>query len=266
MTTKTATAPSPPRDARDAAEMLRSLKDLEGYKITAEDGDIGKLHDFLFDNGFWTVRYVVVDTGHWLPGRKVLLRPGVLLNFNWRERSLGVGLTRKQIESSPDIDTDQPVSRQREQELHAYYGWPFYWAGPGMMPTTPPFAPPLPPPQAEPKKGDPHLHSVREIIGYGVEATDGDIGKVSDFIAETETWVVRYLVIATHKWLPGREVLISPQWLVGPISWALQKVKVIMSRASIKNSPEFDPRTPVNRDYEARLYDFLWSPRVLDLR
>lgn len=258
----TVNKPMPQSPTEEPVLELRSLKDLEGYKVSAQDGNIGKVYDFLFDNELWILRYVVVDTGNWLPGRKVLLTPGVLLNLNWRDRTVSVALTRQQIESSPDIDTDRPVERQREMELHSHYGWPVYWAGADAVGTMTPITPmTLPPPTPSPEpKADPHLHSVRAVTGYAVEATDGDIGKVLDFIADAEAWTVRYLVIATHQWLPGREVLISPQWLVGPISWSEQKVKVIMSRESIKNSPEYDPRTPVNREYEGRLYDFYGRP------
>ena len=240
--------------------MLRSLKDLTGYKIHATDGNIGKVHDFFFDDEFWILRYVVVDTGHWLPGRKVLLTPGVLLDPDWRQRTFAVALTRDQVRSSPDVDTDRPVSRQHEIHLHEHYGWPFYWAPSGdlvgpMMTTLPAKSP-----SSEPV-GDPHLRSVREVIGYDVEASDGEIGRVNDFIADSESWAIRYLVVATRKWLPGRKVLISPQWLVGPISWAQRTVKIIMSRESIKNSPEYDSAAPVNREYEGQLYDFYGRPR-----
>ena len=241
--------------------MLRSLKVLRGYTISAKDGHMGHIHDFFFDDTLWIVRYGVVDTGRWLPGRKVLLSPGVLLDPNWREQSFSVGLTREQVRTSPDIDTDKPVSRQHQVELHSHYGWPYYWIGEGGVVPIPPIALPPSRPEADKKSGDPHLRSVREIIGYGVEASDGDIGKVDDVIADDATWAVRYLVVATHKWLPGRRVLISPQWLVGPISWAARSVKIILSRENIKNSPKFDPATPVNREYEARLYDFYGRPQ-----
>ncbi len=238
---------------------LRSLKDFEGYKISATDGGLGQIHDFLFDDEFWIVRYVVVDTGHWLPGRKVLLPPGVLLDADWRKRSFNVALSRDQIKNSPDIDADKPVSRQREIELHEHFGWPYYWMPTGAWPgvITPP------PPQQHPQKqeGDPHLRSVREVIGYDIHASDGDIGRVADFIAELDAWMVRYLVVTTHKWWPGKKVLISPQWLIGPISWSAHKVNIIMTRDSVKNSPEYDSAAPVNREYEAQLYDFYGRPR-----
>jgi uncharacterized protein YrrD len=243
-------------------QTLRSLKDLEGYKIAEKDGHIGKVHDFFFDDEFWVVRYLVVDTGSWLPGRKVLLSPGVLLTPDWNAREFTVALTRDQVKNSPDIDTDKPVSRQREMELRTYYGWPFYWTGGGAWPEPIPLMPPLePPPPKTREEGDPHLRSVREMIGYNIEADDGEIGFVDDFIAEEETWVIRYLVVSTHKWLPGRKVLVAPHWIAGRISWAKQTVKLNMSRASVKNSPEFDPSAPVNREYETRLYDYYGRPK-----
>jgi hypothetical protein len=241
-------------------EMLRSLKDFRGYRIHATDGNIGKVHDFFFDDEFWILRYVVVDTGHWLPGRKVLLTPGVLADPDWRQRAFNVALTREQVRSSPDVDTDRPVSRQHEIHLHEHYGWPFYWAPSGDL-----VGPIMPAPAVEQspptQPGDPHLRSVREIIGYDVEADDGEIGCVDDFIAGCENWTVRYLVVAIRKWLPGRKVLISPQWLVGPISWAGRTVKIILSRESIRNSPNYDATAPVNREYEGQLHDFYGRPR-----
>lgn len=238
--------------------MLRSLKDFEGYKISAKDGAIGKIHDWFFDDEFWIVRYFVVDTGGWLPGRKVLLTPGVLLDADSENRSFSVGLDRKQVEESPDIDTDKPVSRQREIELHSHYEWPFYWSPGETWPM--PITQMQPPPSPSAYAGDPHLRNIRDVVGYRIEASDGEIGFVDDFIADDETWAIRYLVISTHKWIPGRKVLISPQWLVGPISWSTQTVKVFMTKESIRHSPEFDPHAPVNRGYETELFDYYGRP------
>jgi len=254
-----ATKSLPTRPRTESSEgVLRSLKDLTRYKIHATDGNIGTVYDFLFDDEFWILRYVVVDTGHWLPGRKVLLTPGVLLEPDWRQRTFSVALTRDQVRASPDVDTDRPVSRRHEIHLHQHYGWPFYWSPSGdlvgPLMTTPPIE------SAEPP-GDPHLRSVRDIISYDVQASDGEIGCVDDFIADRESWAIRYLVVAIHKWLPGRKVLISPQWLVGPISWAGRTVKLIMSRENIRNSPAYDSKSPVNREYEGRLFDFYGRPR-----
>lgn len=245
--------------------MIRSLNSLLSYQIRARDGEIGTVHDFFFDDEFWTVRYLVVDTGRWLPGRKVLLTPDALDQPAWAAASVPVNLTREQIKSSPEMDADKPVSRQRQIELHRHYGWPFYWTGGGVWPD--PVAPVPPPAGASPsdletkrEPGDPHLRSLREITGYHIEASDGSIGHVEDLVTDEDAWEIRYLVVDTRNWLPGRKVLIAPRWFVGPISWSERKVKVFMTQASIRNSPEYDPKAPINREYEIRLYDYYGRP------
>ena len=125
--------------------MLRSVSQLRHCTLQAEDGEIGSVYDVLFDDEFWILRYLVVDTGRWLSGRKVLLIPGVLGEPAWPERRLPVSLTRSQVEGSPDIDSDKPVSRQHETELNDYYGWPTYWAALEPFPITLQPSVPLPP-------------------------------------------------------------------------------------------------------------------------
>ena len=89
--------------------MLLSIKNLSKYKIEATDGNIGHVHSFLFDDQSWAVRYLVVDTGNWLPDRKVLIPPSALGEPAGRVEAFPVKLTREQIKGSPDIDTDKPV-------------------------------------------------------------------------------------------------------------------------------------------------------------
>ena len=119
----------------------------------------------------------------------------------------------------------------------------------------------MPRPIATPAAGgDPHLRSVREVSGYHLAATDGELGHVEDFILDDETWSIRYVVIDTRNWLPGRQVLISPSW-VREVDWGLRKVSVDMTKQQVKDSPEYDPKMPINREYEARLYDFYGRTR-----
>ena len=114
---------------RKGNDMLHSIKQLRGTKLGASDGVIGQLKDFYFDDRNWVVRYLVADTGNWLPGRKVLLTPHALDRLDPAGTLLSVRLTRKQIEDSPSMESHQPVSRQYEEEYYRYYGWPFYWQG-----------------------------------------------------------------------------------------------------------------------------------------
>jgi hypothetical protein len=253
--------------------MLRSLKDIQKYTIEAEDGEIGSVDSFLFDDEFWMVRYIVVDTGQWLSGRKVLVSPMNIEKAFWWEGKVRVSLTKKQVENSPDIDTDKPVSRQNERHWLKYYGMMPYWEAPAMG------VPPLVRPdieivsettskkagkdkmeEEEKNSGDSHLRSSKEVLGYHIRASDGEIGHIEDFIAEDDTWFIRYIVVDTRNWLPGRKVLISPQW-VEKISWAVHKVHIDLLRDNIKNSPEYDPGQPVNREYETMLYDYYGRPK-----
>jgi len=233
--------------------MLRSIKELRGYTIRATDGDVGKVRTFYFDDRFWTVRYLVADTGNWLVDRLVLLSPLALGEPDWDGKVFPVTLTTEQVENSPHISMDEPVSRQMEEELHNYYGWAPYW-NPAAYASAPPMR------EEERRKGDPHLRSTREITGYHIQATDGQIGHVEDFVVEDGVWIIRYIVADTKNWLPGRKALVSPLW-TREIDWAGRQVHVDLTQEEIRQSPEFDPSTPVNREYEVRLYDYYGRPR-----
>lgn len=246
--------------------MLRSTKELRGYTIRALDGEIGKVHELYFDDLAWLVRYLVVDTGTWLSGRKVLLSPGVVGQPDWETQTLPVELTKKQVESSPEIGTNEPVSRQMEMDLHTYYGWTPYWRGGlpelglGAAAAAQMIAEAAQGEAEKQRQEDPHLRSTREVIGYHIQARDGEIGHIDDFVVDVGTWYVRYLVIDTRNWLPGKKVLVAPAW-VEEVNWASRSVSMDLKRETIKNSPEFDPSMPVNREYEVRLYDYYGRPK-----
>jgi hypothetical protein len=243
--------------------MLRSVKDLHGYVVHATDGDIGRVRALLFDDQTWAIRYVVCDLGIWLPGRSVLLAPIAFGQPHHETRMFPVPLTKEQVKNSPDIDTDKPVSRQQELALYRYYEWPVYWGAVEAVGSTPV---PIPPPAMEVaevlegQRGDPHLQSTQEVIGYYIRASDGDIGHVEDFIVDNAAWTMRYIVIDTRNWWPGKKVLVAPQWITA-VNWGESQVQVDLRREDIKNSPEFDSAAPVNREYEERLYDFYGRPK-----
>ena len=177
-----------------------------------------------------------------------------------------VNLTKQQVQDSPGIDTEQPISRQHEAALHAYYGWPVYWGlepyvGVGYpVPTHLPSTAKEKNAPAESPPSDPHLRSTREVTGYHIRAVDGEIGHVQDLIVEDETWAVCYVVVNTQNWLPGKSVLVFPPW-IKRVSWDKSEVFVDLSRESIKNSPAFDPSKPVSRGYEERLFEHYGRPK-----
>jgi hypothetical protein len=245
--------------------MLQSCKNMLGYEIEASDGPIGKVHDFYFDDRLWTIRYAVADTSRWLPGRKVLLSPDACSETMGETRQMHVDLTRDQIKNSPDVQTDEPVSRQEEEKLRAYYGWSTYWPMATFAPALSDYGQLEPLPVSGPDTSentdsqDHHLRSLREVSHYHVKATDGEVGRTEDMILEDEDWQLRYLVVDTGHWLSSRKVLISLEW-IREISWSGSEVVVDVDRQAIENSPPFSPEKPVNREYEVLLYDYYGRP------
>jgi len=234
------------------------MENLRGYAIGATDGEIGSVYSFFFDSQDWTVRYVVADTGKWLPGRKVLIAPSALGPLDREDRIAHVNLTKEQVKNSPDIDTERPVSRQREAELYTHYGWTPYWGTGYGMGSVPPAG--YPQTQAdqqaavlEAEQPETTLRSTREVHGYRIRATDDEIGHVDDFLVDDRDWVIRYLVVDTGHWLPGRKVLIPPDW-VTDVRWEERHVWVNVPRQAIEDSPPYDPSQPLDRRYEEQMH------------
>lgn len=250
--------------------MQESVKDLNGKAIVATDGEIGRVSDFYFDDKSWTIRYLIARTGSWFHGKDVLLSPFAVGKANLSKEKLNVSLTKKQVEDSPSIDTDKPVSRQHEAKFHDYYGYPYYWSGPYLWGEM--YYPQLADAdrmvvkerRAEQEEtGDLHLRSAAAVTGHYIEATDGDIGHVADFIIDDESWEIRYMVVDTTNWLPGKKVLIAPRW-IHQVSWDNSKVYVNLSREAIENAPEYRPAA-FDREYEGKLYDHYERPKYWDI-
>jgi hypothetical protein len=255
--------------------MLIRYDHLRKCKILAADGDIGHIDDVYFDDNAWVVRYLVVDTGGWLSGRSVLLAPHVVLGVDLEEKRVHTPLNREQVKHSPEAEAAKPLSRQYEEALHVYYGWPYYWAGPSFAaqrdfgahpesliggvsssigPATVGAPAPMQPPSEPPvMTGDPHLRNAEEIIQYAIAAKDGDLGHVDTLVMDDREWAVRYLLVKTGTWLSGREILLSCSW-IHDLSWTESRVKVNLDRETIRTSPEIDTSRPITREDEERLF------------
>jgi len=236
--------------------MLLKAKTLSGYKLASLDGEIGKVKEFYFDDRHWTIRYLVAETGSWLASRKVLISPYALNSVFETAKDISVNLTKKQIEKSPSLDSHKPVSRQFEDDYYSYYGWPTYWSGSSVWG----YSTYLERDSSKwgqkiksEKSWDRHLRSTHEVTGYHLQALDGEIGHVEDFIIDDENWTIRYLVVATRNWWPGKKVLVSPSW-IERISWDESKVFTNLSRQTIKESPEYTEESLLTRDYEIALH------------
>jgi uncharacterized protein YrrD len=239
--------------------MLRQFSHFKNFALAATDGEIGKIKELYFDDQRWIVRYVVVNTGGWLTGRKVLLPPQTLGLIDDEKELIAVHLTKTQVEQSPSIDYDKPISRRYEEEWHRYYGYSGYWLTPGPVAfgaaiSGAEFQPAEPPRKSEGPKVDPHLRSSTDVTGYSIHASDGDIGHVDDFIVDDGEWTILYIVISRSFWA-GKKVLISPDW-IERISWHEMKVFVPLSRDTIRDAPEWDDSQPISREFEGQLFDY----------
>jgi hypothetical protein len=248
--------------------MLIVVAALKGFDIEATDGFIGTVSDFLFDDETWALRWLVVDTGTWLVERKVLIHPSAIETPSYEGgRRLAVSLTKEQIEASPDIRSDEPVSREIELNLYDYYGWSPLWGGGGYFGAnsiaSPLSSPPLfgnmaaGAPEAdtlEPVERDSHLRSISISTGYHVHATDGMIGHIENFLIDDVKWDIRYLIIDTRNLWPGRHVLISP-FAVVKTSWSEREIRLNISRETIKTSPKWEPTDLINSEFAGKLHN-----------
>jgi uncharacterized protein YrrD len=239
--------------------MLNSARRFDGATVLASDGDAGTVKDLYFDDERWTVRYLVVQTSGWLNARRVLVSPFSVDSLDCAAGGMQVflDLAKEQLRNSPDFDTDKPVSRQHEMEFLGYYGFPYYWAGPmawGYAAYPILGSPERPGPVAgeptpgrvddqERDKNDPHLRSSQEVIGYHIGATDDSVGHVEDFLIDDKDWSIRFMVVDTRNWWPGKKVLIPPERITA-VNWQERRIEVDITRAAVEASPEYDPGHP----------------------
>lgn len=248
--------------------MFRTASQLHGLVVSAVDGEIGEVDSLLFDDVHWVVRHLVVDTGRWLPGRQVLIAPASVQSIEDDPARIGIGLTREKIEKSPGVETDRPVSRQKELELARYYGYTPYGGIDGVVSGAyyPP-AVPVPPlegrggaasdPAASraddvPTYGDPHLRSTRAVKGYHIEATDEAIGHIETFVVDDRTWTITHIFLDTSNWPGGHTHIIPTAW-IARIDWSTMKAFLSVPAAAVRNRPEVETSTAIRADLEPLL-------------
>lgn len=218
--------------------MVEQLEDLIGFTLHATDGDIGRVYDVYFDDRHWTVRYLVVDTRHWLPGRRVLLSPVSIRHADWARREIVVGLSREQIRRSPSVDTDQPLGRRTIALFRECYTMPYSWAlggffwGPGSQRGAPSKT-------SRRREGDPRLESTRLVSAYRVTAIDGDVGHVGGFLVDDDSWALRGLIVKTRHWPFGKRVLV-PSDRIAWMSWIELTVHLDLPLERIVHAPDYD--------------------------
>ena len=249
--------------------MMQVISALKGYAIEVSDGRMGAVSDFLFDDASWRVRWLVVDCGDWLTGRKVLIHPSAISRADLEQRQFLVSLTKAQVEMSPELAEDQPVSQQMENQLYTYYGWDPLWGGPYLSGTPGAIASPfMAPPYfglglsageahgegASLPGSDPHVRSVEEVTGYHIHAVDGELGHVENFMIDDGDWSIQYFIVDTANWWFGKRVLISPL-AVKSIDWYDRHVELDVTREKVKSSPPWNPLDAFTQLYAKQLHD-----------
>jgi hypothetical protein len=251
--------------------MLFAVSGLENCPVEASDGEIGAVKDFLFDEHDWKIRWMAVDAGHWLPGRRVLIHPSAIAPLELPPKpalpmmspgqrlELTVRLTKDEIAAGPQTREDEPVTRDMENLLYGYYGLDPYWGATHfgadvLMPNSEQrivetAARRGADAQTPPLDGGPRLHGAGSVKGFPVHASDGDIGHVENLLADDSNWEIRYLVIATRNWLPGKHVQLAP-YAVKDIDWIDRHINVNVTREQVKSAPAWDPLAMVDKARE----------------
>jgi hypothetical protein len=239
---------------------------LIGRAVAASDGRIGAVKDFLIDDR-QAVRWMVVDTGQWLPGRKVLIHPSSIAPIHLPPRpalpmlsmgeplAVAVNLTTRQVESSPEAPMDEPVTDELEQHLFDHYGWDPFWSAPqlgGEPAVLRPAARAVPAERPGFADGDRRLGGAGAMKGFAVHATDGEIGSIDNVFIDDVRWSVRYLVVATRGWLSSKLVQI-PIDVVEDIDWQAQAATLAVTRERVLSAPAWDPLEMVDEIAEERL-------------
>jgi len=91
-----------PLTAPGSESHLHRADAMIGYEVRAADGEVGRLSDFAIDPDGWTVRALVVDTGRWLPGRKVRVSPDHVERIDWGRQRMMLAVARELLEGADD--------------------------------------------------------------------------------------------------------------------------------------------------------------------
>jgi hypothetical protein len=252
--------------------MFKSASRMKNLAIHALDGQTGSIAGFFFDDEQWTIRYLLVNIGSRLSPNHVLISSVFMKYADWDAKQLHVSLTNAQIKKSPSTDTRKPVSRQQEADYVKTFGTSHYWGGPyvwgmGPYPMMPTGIPANLPKLSEQELSDVHLRSINAVAGYHIQAIDGQVGHVEDFIVDQQDWSIHYLAVVTKDWWPGKKVLLAPDW-VTTLSWTDSRIAVGVTREAIKTAPEYLESRQITREYETQLHQhygrlpyWMWTSR-----
>jgi hypothetical protein len=249
--------------------MLWGLKSLKKCSVVASDGKLGNFDNAFFERDRWVVPLISIKTGPWLLGRSVLLAPDFVRRIQTRNHRMQIDISKREILRHKTVDQETAISRRKDEDVRNYYGWPLFWGyvpGPDLYyPVTGIHQFQFPGVAAEftPEPKDVVLHTPtgqlkdgEEILGFKVQAIDGEIGYVQDLMIDLEKWKVSYLVVETGSWFYHDRVAISTQWVRDILDLDIQ-LEVDLMRDTIERSPTpLDESKPWTHAQEQKLYDY----------
>ena len=221
--------------------MLESTHKLIGFSLATAEGDIGEIKDFYFDDQNWNIRYLVVETGNWLFGRKVLISPYAILGISQEKKIVKVNMTKDQVKSSPAIDTDLPVSKQLEKKINDYYAWPHYGSAGMGYPTTGMIkvSKAVKSDAYDNSTADKHLRSYRHVRDYKVYNSNGFLGETADFLVSTMHWTIPYLIIEADE-NRDDELFAIPTNKIASIDFSNFAVSLTLTKAQLERISEIN--------------------------
>ena len=180
--------------------MLHRGNRLKGAPEQGVDGELGTVERLFFDDEGWKVSHLVVHTAPSLNDRPVVVPPSAI-QHPWTVATLPATMSRDDVLDQPQIQPDEKPADTADDCAH--------------------------------------VRSTDDLTGFHIEATDGEIGHMDDFLIDENSWRIRYLVVDTSNWIGGKWVALSPSVLTD-IDWANGKVEVAITRDAVKNSPPID--------------------------
>lgn len=218
--------------------MLIPTDQIRTWMLEADEATIGRIHDVLFDDQSWTVRYwdVLTDNQPPLEGRRVLVSPVAAEEVRPGDRRVRLNLTPDQLATLPEVDEALP-SRAQEAAIVEKMSWPVYWSdsphlegsGQAKLARTGWQSDTLSP------MGTARLRRMARVTGFAAWGKDDTFGTVDGAIVDTDLWVVRYFTIQE----PGQgqpPVLVPPTW-AATLDWDRQEMHFSVTTDSLRDSP-----------------------------
>lgn len=228
--------------------MRTNLKALYGFSLMASEGIIGAVEDYYIDDHSWIVKFMVVHTGEWLTSRRVVISTQSVEDIDWELSRFQTQLTREQVQASPEIDTEQHMGPEHEEILVRHYHLHTHWPEAGMF-GIPPLVPATPifkePPEKELQRRKSRLVVAGEVMGCSVEATDGHLGTLEDFMIQAG-WQIGEIVVKTGGSILGKKVWV-PLTDIAMLDWEKNTIRVNFSHKITKKSRDLSSTAEGNQ-------------------